>query len=96
MQRGDLERLAAADVGALQLVIAPDHIGLGLGEPGPVALIGSARKLAALAPYDPGDLILPRLAAFRTGQVVRALLRCLVKKLTFIHRRADLQLSHLV
>ena len=85
MEGGDLEGLAAADVLAGELVVAADHVGLGLGEAGSVALVGVARELGALAADDPGDFILGRLAAFGTGEVVGALLGGFVEKIAFFH-----------
>ena len=46
LQRSNLERLAATDVGALQLVVAADHVGLRLGEARTVALVAAARQAA--------------------------------------------------
>jgi hypothetical protein len=85
LQAGDFERLAAADVGAAELVVATDHVGLGLGELGAVALIGMARKLRLLAPDDPGYLVLSTLAALGAGEGVGALLCRFVEEITLIH-----------
>lgn len=85
LKGGDLEGLAAADVGAGKLVVAAHHIRLRLGEPGTIALVSVARQLRFFAANDPGDLIFPGLPAFGTGQGVGAHLSGLVEKLPFFH-----------
>src|ERR1700679_2404624 len=72
LELGDLEWLAAADVGAGELVVTPDHIGLGLGKSRAIALIGVAGNLRTLAAHHPSDFVLGGLAAFGAGQVVVA------------------------
>ena len=85
LQPRNLERLAAADVGAGQFVVAAHHIGLRLGEAGSVALVGVARQLRPFAANYPGNFVFPRLAALGAGQSVAALLRRLVEKFPLFH-----------
>ena len=80
MQARDLEALAAADVFATHLIVAAHHIGLRLGKAGAIPLIGIALQRCLLATHQPGDLVLPGLAAVGAGQRVGALLRPLIKK----------------
>jgi len=81
----NLEWLAAADVGAGELVIAANHVGLGLGEAGAVAFVGVARQLGPLAPDYPAYLVLAGLAAFGTGKSVFPHFSCFVEEFTFFH-----------
>src|ERR1035437_3697637 len=85
LQHADLEGLAAADVGARQFFIAPDHVRLRLGELGAVPFVGPPRQLRPLAPHYPGHLVLAQLAALGTGQRVGALFGCFVEKITLFH-----------
>src|SRR5579862_2424066 len=85
LQRGDLEWLSAAHIGAGQLVIAAHHIRLRFGEPGAIAFIGMTGQLRFLAADDPGDFVLGSLSALGAGQSVGAHLSGLVKKLAFFH-----------
>ena len=89
LDAGYVEALAAADVFAAYQVVAADHVALGFGEAGAVALVGAAAKLGFLAADEPGELILALLAAVRTGHEVGAGFGLLVEKITFFHR--DLQ-----
>jgi len=85
LQPRNLERLAAADVGAGQFVVAAHHIGLRLGEAGSVALVGVARQLRPFAANYPGNFVFPRLAALGAGQGVAALFRRFVEKFPLFH-----------
>jgi hypothetical protein len=86
LQLCNLEGLAAADVGAGELVVAAHHIGLRLGKAGSIALVGSAGQLRTLAPHYPGDLVLARLAALGAREGVGSQFRGLVEKIPFFHR----------
>jgi len=88
LQCADLEGLAAAHIGAGQLVVAADHIGLGLGEAGAIALIGTARQLRAFATDDPCDFVFSRLATAGTGQGVGANFGGFVEKIALFHHQA--------
>src|ERR1035437_4372316 len=85
LQRADFEGLAAADVSAGQLFVAPYHVRLRLGELGAVPFVGPPRQLRPLAPHHPGHLVLARLAALGTGQRVGALFGRFVEKITLFH-----------
>lgn len=85
LEAGDLKGLAATDIRARELVIATNHVGLGLGELGAVALIGMARELCSFAANDPGDFVVARLAAFGTGEGVGSSLGGFVEEVTFFH-----------
>src|SRR5579863_4414155 len=93
LQANNLERFAAADVGAGQFVIAAHHVGLGLGETGAVALVRLARQLRSLAADDPRNLVFVGLPAFRTGKDVRAQLRALGKEFPLFHGPSPLEPS---
>ena len=86
LERRNFERLTATDISALELIVAANHIGLGLGEAGAVTLVGAARQLRALAANDPGDLVIASLSALGAGEVVRPLFRCFVKEFPLFHR----------
>jgi hypothetical protein len=81
----DLEALAAANILAGHHVVTADHIRLGFGELGAIALVGAAGKLLLLGTHQPGELIFTRLAAVRTGQRMRLFGFFFVKKVSFIH-----------
>jgi hypothetical protein len=81
-----IEAFAATDVFAAHRVVATDHVALGFGKSGAVAIIGSPRQLCLLPPYDPFDLILPLLPAVRTCHDMGTLFRPLVKKISFFHK----------
>ena len=85
LQLRNLKRLAAANVGAGELVIPPHHIGLCFGESRSVALVGVTRQLRPLPPNYPGNFVFPRLAALGAGQCVAALLRRFVEKFPLFH-----------
>ena len=85
LQRGNLERFAATDVRALQLVVAADHVGLSLGEARTVALVAASRQLRAFAPHDPGNFVFRCLAALGANEIVRALFRRFVEEFPLIH-----------
>ena len=85
LELGDFEGFAAAHVGAGQLVVATNHVGLGLGEAGAVALVGVAGQLVPFTANDPGDFVLAWLAAFGACDGVAALLGGLVEKIPFFH-----------
>jgi hypothetical protein len=80
-----LESLAAADVFAAYEIVAADHVALGLGEAGAIALVGSAGDLGLLSAYHPAELVLGLLAAVRAGHRVSALFGALVEKFTLFH-----------
>jgi len=68
LDSSDFEALAAADVLASHQVVCAHHVALRLGETGPVALVGIARKLRLFAADKPSDLVL---AAWpQCGQVI--------------------------
>src|SRR5215470_11877263 len=54
---GHLETPAAAQILAHHLVGDQDHIAKGLGEAGPVALIGARRQPVDLFPHQPAQLV---------------------------------------
>ena len=85
LQLRDLKWLAAADVGAGELVVAAHHVGLRLGKAGSVALIGIAGQLRTFAAYYPRNLVLGRLAALGAGKVVAALFGGLDEKFPLFH-----------
>jgi len=85
LQACNLERLAAPHIHARKLVIAPDHIGLGLRKFCPIAFVGVARELGALSPDYPGDLVFAGMAAFGADQVVRPCFGGLIEKIPFFH-----------
>jgi hypothetical protein len=89
LKLGDFEALAAADVAAGYEVVAADHVGLGFGEAGPVALIGVARQLGALAAHDPVDLVIAGLSAVGADQGMRFLLIGFGEKFAFFHHGFD-------
>jgi Tol biopolymer transport system component len=70
LQLRDLKRLAAAHVGAGQLVVAAHHVGLRLGKAGAVALVGVAGQLRPLAPHHPAHLVFAGLPALGAGKCV--------------------------
>jgi hypothetical protein len=81
----NFEWFAAPDIHAGELVVAPNHVGLGLCELRAIALVGVAGQLSSFPPYDPGDLVVSGLAALGAGQIVRPCFGGLVEKLAFIH-----------
>src|SRR5579859_2611032 len=85
LELSNLEWFAAADVGAGEFVVAPDHVGLRFCEARPVALVGAARQLRTLAPDHPGHLVFCRLAALGAGQRMGTHLSCFVEKIPFFH-----------
>ncbi len=85
LHTGNIETLAATHILAGRKVIGAHHIGLRLGEPGTVALIGAAAQLGLFPADEPPKLVLVRLAAVRARQQVRALLRFFVEKVTLFH-----------
>jgi hypothetical protein len=93
LQLGDFKSLAAANVAAGCEVVAAHHVGLRLSEAGPVALVGVAGQLGALAADDPADLMVAGLAAMRANQGVRLLFGGFGKKIAFFHHRGQLQLK---
>ena len=93
LQRGDLKALAAANVAAGHHVVAAHHVGLRLGKSGSVAVVGVARQLRPLAPYDPTDGVIAWLAAVRTDQRMGTLLVGFGKKIAFFHNWVNSQLS---
>src|SRR5690349_16289945 len=80
-----LEPLATPDILAPDQVISAHHIALRLRKPSPVAFIGAPRNLALFPAHNPADLVIAGLAAVRTSQRVRSLLRPLVKKVPLFH-----------
>src|SRR6185437_1801949 len=82
---GEFKSLATANVLAGHLIFSKHHVGLRLGKTCPVALIGARGHSVFLAPDQPVQLILRRLAAVRTGQSMWALLWFLVVKIAFFH-----------
>ncbi|HXC96240.1 MAG TPA: hypothetical protein VNU92_11095 [Edaphobacter sp.] len=62
----NIESFSAPYVLASHGVVTPDHVALGLGKAGPIAVIGSSGKLCLLSSYNPVDLVLGLLAAMRT------------------------------
>ena len=95
MELGDFEALAATDVGAGKEIVAADHVWLGLGESGAIAIVGVAGQLGALAADDPADLIFAWLAAMGTGQGVSLGFVGFGEKFAFFHNRGQLQLKRI-
>ena len=93
LELGDFKSLTAADVAAGDHVVAPNHVGLGLGEPRPIAFIGVARQLRPLAANYPADLMFARLAAMRTYQGVGLGLVGFCEKFAFFHHLGQLPLT---
>jgi len=85
LELGDFEGFAASHVGAGELVVAADHVGLGFQEAGAVAFVGVAGQLGAFAADDPGNFVLAGLAALGAGDGVAALFSGLVEKFPFFH-----------
>src|SRR6185437_11072347 len=85
LDAGDFKALAAADVAAADEVVGADHVALGFGEAGAVALVGAAGELGFFAADDPADGILIGLAAVRAGERMGALLGALVEECAFFH-----------
>src|ERR1035437_5681612 len=85
LQRRDLERLAAPDICARQLVVPSYHVRLSLGEPRPVPFIRSTGQLSPLAPHNPCHFVLARLPALGAVNGMRPLLSSFVEKLTLFH-----------
>ena len=85
MELRNLEWLAAADVGAGELVVAAHHVRLRLGKARAVAFIGIARQLGPLAPNYPAYLILAGLPALGAGKRVLPHFSCLVEEFAFFH-----------
>jgi len=90
LDAGDVEALAAADVLAAEDVVGADHVALGLGEAGTVALVCIAGELGFLAADEPADLVLAGLPAVRAGHGVGALLGAFVEKVSFFHTGGSL------
>src|SRR5450432_512030 len=86
LHAGNLEAFAAAHVLAHHHVVFAQHVRLGFGEAGAVALVGAARYLLLLGADYPGHLVLRRF--FTTGAVEGRWLLFLafVEKLAFFHR----------
>ena len=76
---------AAADVLAGHHIIAPDHVALGLGELGAVALVGTPGKLFLFGTHQPGKFVIAGLTAVRTRQRMRLFSFFLVKKIALVH-----------
>jgi len=85
LEASDFKRLAATDIYAGELVVAPDHVRLRFGKPGAVAFVRMAGKLGALTTNDPGDLVVAGLPALGAGEVVSASFGGLVEKIPFFH-----------
>ncbi len=83
---GDFEAFAAADVAAGYHVIAADHVGLGFGEAGPIAVVGVARELGAFAADYPLNLMIGGLAAVRADEGVSARFVGFCEKIAFFHK----------
>ena len=80
-----VEALPAPDILAPDQVVPTHHVALGLGEPCPVTVVGSARQLRFLTAHQPPQFIFGLLAAVRTRHHMRTLLRPLIKKITLFH-----------
>jgi hypothetical protein len=87
LKPGDVKAFAAADVLAGHQIVFANHIRLGLGEAGAIAVVGVARQGGLLAADEPGDLVFLGLAAVGTSQRVRTLLGFFVEKVAFFHNR---------
>jgi len=85
LQLGNFEALAAADVAASYEVVAADHVGLGFGETGTVALVGVAGQLGSLAANNPVDLVFAGLAAVGANQGVGFRFIGFGKKIALFH-----------
>jgi hypothetical protein len=96
LDAGDVEPLAAADVLAANKIVGADHIALGLGEAGAVALVGSAWELGLLAADQPSNLVFTRLTAMWTGHGVSSLLGTFVEKITLFHAGSLLELPPMI
>ena len=81
----DLKPLPAADILANHHVVAPQHIGLCLGEFRAVTIICPWRQTLLLGSHQPLNFIFRRLMTVRTAQVRRFLIRPLVEKFALIH-----------
>ena len=85
LNAGDFKAFAAAHVLAHDHVIAADHIGLGFGELGAVALVGAAGKLALFGAHQPGEFVVTGLAAMRAGEGVGFPGFLFVEKIALVH-----------
>jgi hypothetical protein len=85
LQGCNLKGLAAANIHAAQLIVASHHVGLRLGEPGSIALIGVTGKLGPFPPHHPGHLVLAGLSALGTCQIMRSYLSRLYEKFPLFH-----------
>jgi hypothetical protein len=73
LDSGNVESLSATDIFAPHHVVAPNHVALCLGKARSIPVIGSARKLIFLPPYDPVQLVFALLSAVRAGHRVASL-----------------------
>jgi hypothetical protein len=80
-----LKPFAAANVLARHLIFSQHHVGLRFGETGPITLIRARGQAVLLAPDQPVQLILCRLAAVRARQSMGPLLWFFVVKVAFFH-----------
>lgn len=85
LDSGHFKALAAADVFAHDHVVAADHIGLGLGEFGAVALVGAAGELLLLGAHQPCELILASLTAVRARKRMGLPGFLFVEKIALVH-----------
>src|SRR5260370_28676988 len=81
----NFKSFAAAHVLAHHHVIPAQHVRLGLGELGAVAIVRSRRQALLLHAHQPLDLILRRLMTMRTTQICRLLIGPFVEKFALIH-----------
>jgi hypothetical protein len=85
LELSDFKAFAAANVAAGDHVVAANHVGLGFGEAGPVALVGIAWQLSAFAPDNPVDDVVAGLAAMGANEGVSFLFVGFREKFAFFH-----------
>ena len=84
----DVETLPATHVLAHHDIVFAEHVGAGLGEAGPVAVIGPRREVALLGPDQPADLVLGGLVTVRAIEICRLLVGPLVEKIALFHKNS--------
>jgi len=76
---------SAAHILAADHVVSADHVALGLGETGPIAVVGPAWQLSFFSPNQPAQLVFSLLSTVRARHGVRALFGPFIKKIAFFH-----------
>lgn len=85
LNSGDIKPFSAAHILAADHVVPADHVALGLGETGPIAVVGPAWQLSFFSPNQPAQLVFSLLSTVRARHGVRALFGPFIKKIAFFH-----------